>query len=91
MYVNKGGGVGAIRGGGRHSVPLGMSMVTLTHATFSLHWHKWRFWIIDNGVPERVGASIEAGVWRSQLLCIPHSETLSCCPTWQCIFCVGNN
>ena len=22
---------------------------------------------------------------------IPHSETLSCHPTWQCSFCVGNN
>ena len=52
---------------------------------------KWSFWTKDNRVPERVGASIEAGVWRSQLLCIPHSETLSCRPTWQCSFCVGKN
>ena len=52
---------------------------------------KWSFWTKDNRVPERVGASIEAGVWRSKLLCIPHSETLSCRPTWQCSFCVGNN
>ena len=28
---------------------------------------KWSFWTKDNRVPERVGASIEAGVWRSQL------------------------
>ena len=52
---------------------------------------KWSFWTKDNRVPERVGASFEAGVWRSQLLFIPHSETLSCHPTWQCSFCVGNN
>ena len=52
---------------------------------------KWSFWTKDNRVPERVGASIEAGVWRSQLLSTPHSETLSCRPTWQCSFCVGNN
>ena len=25
---------------------------------------KWSFWTKDNRVPERVGASIEAGVWR---------------------------
>ena len=29
--------------------------------------------------------------WRSQLFCISYSETLSCRPTWQCSFCVGNN
>ena len=40
---------------------------------------------------KELGASIEAGVWRSQLLCIPHSETLNCHPTWQCSFCAGNN
>ena len=43
---------------------------------------KWSFWTKDNRVPERVGASIEAGVWRP--FCIPYSETLSCRPTWQC-------
>ena len=53
--------------------------------------NKWSFWTKDNGVPERFGTSVEAGVWRSQLLCISHSETLSCRPTWQCSFCVGNN
>ena len=25
---------------------------------------KWSFWTKDNRVPERVGVSIEAGVWR---------------------------
>ena len=44
--------------------------------------NKWNFWTKDNGVPERFGTSIEAGIWRSQLLCISHSETLSCRPTW---------
>ena len=39
----------------------------------------------------RFGTLVEAGVWRSQLYCISHSETLSCHPTWQCSFCVGNN
>ena len=38
---------------------------------------KWSFWTKDNGVPERVGASIEAGVWRSQLLCIYLTQRLS--------------
>ena len=41
---------------------------------------KWSFWTKDNRVPERVGTSFEVGVWRSQFLCIPHSETLSCHP-----------
>ena len=42
---------------------------------------KWSFWTKDYRIPERVGVSIEASVWRSQLLCIPHSETLSCHPS----------
>ena len=71
------------------------SLNTLTHATFSLQWQYRQVEFLDQikdyGVPERVGASIEAGVWRSQLLCIPRSETLSCRPTWQCSFCVGSN
>ena len=52
---------------------------------------KWSSWTKDNEVPERFGTSVEAGVWRSQLLCISHSETLSCRPMWQCSFCVGND